>query len=269
MTVDLLVVNYNTKDHLVNLVEHLNSDYRPGVWKLYIQDNGSTDGSIEWLEDESHGFHIEHIKFSDNVGYSAAINGLSSISDSDILAAVNADTQFTTRHVAQMQQSFDDNPNQAICGPKQIDHHHRIKHGGITWEGLGTNPIHRGWNDLDPRDQMFKDRVQCWTVSGSLYYVRRAVWEELTYCQPYRDAINDQSPQGAFLPTPHYFEETFCSVHAQKHGYEVWYDGVVETAYHAWHASSEIGSDAEAKFWPISKAMYIETCNKLEITHEC
>lgn len=64
-------------------------------------------------------------------------------------------------------------------------------------------------------------------------------------------------------------EETFCSVHAQKLGYEVWYDGTVETAYHVWHASSAVGGAPERDFWHISQRMYIEACEKLGIEHEC
>lgn len=204
MTVDLLVCNYNTKDYLVNLIQNLNNDYEPGVWRLYIQDNGSTDGSVEWLQDNSDGYNIEHIEFAENVGYATAINKMSSISDSDILAAVNADTQFSTRHVKQMQETFDHNPDQAVCGPKQIDFRHNIRHGGITWDGK-SNPVHRGWTQFDPRDQMFKDRIQCWTVSGSLYYVRRSVWDEMKSNMVTQGVIDSNENIGAFLPTPHYY----------------------------------------------------------------
>lgn len=266
MAVDLLIVNYNTKEYLANLLMHLNLDYDPGVYNIFVQDNGSTDGSVEWLKHESAGMNIAHMELAENVGYSKAINRMSALGNGEILAAVNADTQFTTRHVKQMTESFHNNPKQAICGPKQLDFQHRIRHAGIIWDGL-RSPMHRGWTQLDPRDQEYKDRLQVWTVSGSLYYVRRDVWTALTIDPVYQEVSG--GAEGAFLPTPHYFEETFCSVHAQHKGYEVWYDGQVETAYHAWHASTPISGEAETNYFPISRAMYIAACDKMGITHEC
>lgn len=263
--VDLLIVNYNTRDMLGNLLVNLNLNFDPVV-NIVVQDNGSTDGSIEWLDEHASEFNVTHKIISPNVGYAKAINRMAALTASPILAAVNADTQFTTRHVRQMITTFEDNPRQAICGPKQVDFAHRIRHGGITWDGV-NNPQHRGWNQFDPRDQLFKDRVQCWTVSGSLYYIRRDVWNDLTNDPVYQEISG--GADGAFLPTPHYFEETFCSVYAQHKGYEVWYDGTIETAYHAWHASSPVGGAPERDYFSISRGMYIKACDAMGITHEC
>lgn len=204
--IDLLVVTFNTIHHIEKLLTTLNSDYEQNVWSLYIQDNGSTDGTAEWLEENGWKYGVSEFIRSDNVGYSKAINHLSTLGDSDILAAVNGDTWFTTNHVKQVQKSFDDHPEQAICGPKQMDEGSCIRHGGIFWGGRagGYSPRHRGWAELDSRDIMYKDRQKCWTVSGSLYYIRRGVWNELSSCPPYRGVIESNEP-GAFLPTPHYY----------------------------------------------------------------
>jgi glycosyltransferase involved in cell wall biosynthesis len=263
--IDLLVVNYNTKDLLKRLLDTLHSDYGHDVWKIYVADNDSTDGSKEWLTDNSSNYQIEEIHFNSNIGYSAAINKLAKASSSDILCAVNADTWFTTNHVRQVQASFDTTPEMAICGVKQLDESDRIRHGGIFWDGR-TNPQHRGWGHRDPDDLMLKDKVKCWTVSGSIYYIRRSVWNELLSCSVFSDLFPEA--EGAFLPTPHFFEETYCSVHAQHHGYEVWYDGEVETAGHSWHASSEVG-DASRRYFDISKSIYVHACNVEGINHEC
>jgi GT2 family glycosyltransferase len=272
VAVDLLVVSYNTKDKLKRLVETLNSDYEDFVWNLHIRDNGSTDGSVELLHEmwqDPDRYRIYGIDTGENIGYARAINWMVAHScGADIIAAVNADTWFTTKHVKQVIKTFEDNPNQAIMGPKQMDEMSVIRHGGILWWGRkgGANPLHRGWSQADPQDILFKDRIRCWTVSGSLYYVRRSVWNELTNCPKYQEFTG--GAEGAFLPTPHYFEETFCSVHAQKHGHEVWYDGTVETAGHSWDASAPIGVPSK-NYFQISQGMYVQACEALEIEHEC
>ena len=265
MTVDLLIVNYNTKDLLKRLLDTLHSDYEEGVWKIYLADNDSTDGSSEWIYKNAHQYDIQDSARNQNIGYSKAINNLAALSNSEILCAVNADTWFTTNHVKQVSQSFKVRPQAGVIGVKQMDEKNLIRHGGIFWDGA-TNPKHRGWGVQDSADELLKAATQCWTVSGSIYYVRRSAWDMMANYAPYRKLFPDH--QGAFLPTPHFFEETFCSQLAHHLGYEVWYDGTVETAGHSWHASSDVG-DASRKYFEISRDIYKETCDRLGIPHEC
>jgi len=266
MAVDLLVVTYNTSLLLKRLIDTLHSDWEPDVWELHVIDNGSTDDTREYLieviGDENK--HITTTSFGSNIGYAKAVNYLSTKSKNEFLCAVNADAWFTTNHVKQVIQSFNETPEMAILGPKQMDEDKTIRHGGIFWDG-STNPIHRGWNELDPLDAKYKDKLRCWTVSGSLYYIRRSVWDDLTHCMNYQDIM--ENPDGAFLPTPHFFEETFCSVHAQYHGYQVWYDGKIETAGHTWGASEDIYGMSR-RYFDISKDIYIGACDRHGIRHE-
>lgn len=261
---DLLVVNYNTKDLLKRFLDCLHRDYEPDIWKIYIADNSSTDGSIEWLRENSNQYNIEKIFYNENIGYAKAINHLASISDSPFLCALNADVWFDTEHVKQAIESMSTLPNLGVMGVKQLDENNTIRHGGIFWDGL-TNPVHRGWNKHDPEDRLCNDAQRCWTVSGSIYYVKRDVWNEITNNPKYRGLYPDT--EGAFLPTPHYFEETFCSGMCHYLGYEVWYDGRINTAGHTWHASNSVGSNND-KF-AFSRNLYIQACEAIGIPHEC
>lgn len=269
MGVSLLVVNYNTRELIQRLVHCLNEDWEPGVWSLHIMDNGSTDGSREVLERmfSIPELHIDSLEFGENVGYAKSINKLSHADDQEFLCAVNADTWFSTQHVKSVIESFQTKPNAAVIGVKQMDEQARIRHGGIFWDGV-KNPVHRGWSERDPFDAKYKDCLKCWTVSGSIYYMRRSVWDQLASDPLYKKFVPDA--EGAFLPTPLYFEETFFSVHAQKHGYEVWYDGTVPTAGHTWNASTgESHNERSVELFREARQMYVATCNLLGIEHEC
>jgi len=266
MKIDLLVVNYNTKNKLERLLNTLvDSINGEPNWHLYVADNGSEDGSYDMLKANADRWRIESLYKNPNVGYSAAINPMAAASHSDILCAVNADTWFDNAHINAAVKSFQDHPNQAIMGPKQMDEGHVIRHGGIFWDGDPlVHPIHRGWNTRDDYDELFHEREKCWTVSGSLYYVRRSVWDEMTNHPEYR-ALHPRA-QGAFLPVFMYFEETFTSVFAQHLGYEVWYDGSIPTAGHSWHASNKPGTNVP--HFHMSKVVYKETCDRMGIPHE-
>jgi GT2 family glycosyltransferase len=263
MTVDLAVVNYNTLDKLKRLLDTLHSDLSDEkIWKLYIADNDSQDGSREWLKKNRDNYNIESVFFNPNVGYSEAINNISTVCDSDIFCAVNADTWFDTAHVYAAQQTFDD-PTQGIMGPKQLDERGAIRHAGIFWD-RESDPIHRGWSHPDPEDKLFKTRNQCWTVSGSIYYVRRTVWDEMTYHPHYRHLFPRVT--GAMLPTFMYFEETWTSIFADHLGWKVYYDGTIPTAGHSWHASNSPG-DNTGHFHE-SRRLYRMTADRLGVHHE-
>lgn len=263
---DLLLVNYNTKNLVQRFIDHINRDWEPGVWNLHIIDNGSSDGSKEILLDlfKDKDNHIASYTSGNNIGYSKAINFLAGQTNNEYLCAVNADTWFSTEHVKAVMQTFSRTPRAGVIGVKQMDENAKIRHGGIFYDGK-THPVHRGWDEPDPYDAKYKDLVQCWTVSGSIYYMRRLTWDELAQNSDFSKFDSDS--KGAFLPTPHFFEETFFSVHAQKRGWEVWYDGTAPTAGHTWHASSEIG-EASRKFFETSRDMYIDACLTHNIPNE-
>jgi GT2 family glycosyltransferase len=261
---DLLVVNYNTKDKLQRLLDILHSDVGDEqVWKLYVADNNSTDGSREWLKDHGDKYNIETVFMNPNVGYSEAINNMSTVCDSEILCAVNADTWFDTKHVKAAAQTFVDNPLQGIMGPKQLDEQGRIRHAGIFWDKQ-SDPVHRGWAHPDPEDKMFKTRDKCWTVSGSIYYVRRSTWDAMTSDAHYRSLFPRVT--GAMLPTFMYFEETWTSIFADFLGWDIYYDGTLPTAGHSWHASNTPGDNTG--HFHTSRQLYRMTADRIGVRHE-
>lgn len=267
MKVDLLVVNYNTKDKLKRMFDTLHADAGDDPpWNLYVADNGSSDGSFDWLKSVRDQYRIEIVFKNPNAGYSSAINAMSACSESDVLCAVNADTWFTTHHVAQAIQTFQDNPNQAVMGPKQMDENAVIRHGGIFWDGdKHQPPSHRGWNVYDPDDVLHKDRQQCWTVSGSIYYVRRSVWDIINNWDKFREV--GPTSIGIFLNKLFmYYEETLVSVMMGHLGYEVWYDGTIETAGHSWHASNKPGQNVG--HFGRSKEIYKRACAHMGLNCE-
>lgn len=259
--IDLCVVNYNTRHLLERFLLTLHDDIHhvEKKWNLYIADNGSSDDTLDWIKNEGFRFKIDAAYSNDNIGYSAACNNLAASSKNDIIALLNADVWLTSADVYKINRIFEDNPDIHILGPKQRDENGSVTHAGII--GTNVQPRHRGWREYDPYDLLYKDRIPCVTISGSAYFIRRSVWNDLTnndqYRQLYPDAI------GAFLPTPHYYEETWCSYFARHLGYNVVYDGSVSIG-HSWHASSprpgEGISEADSMF-PISREIFRSACD--------
>jgi GT2 family glycosyltransferase len=270
--IDLCVVNHNSRPELHRFLDTLHSDViSPNgalakIWNLYITDNGSTDDFIDWARKYEQHYLIDRLNLRENIGYSAAINEMASRTSNDIIAVLNGDVWMTSTDLINIQNIFDQNSDIHILGPKQRDENGYITHAGII--GTNTAPRHRGWREHDPEDNLYRDRVECVTVSGSAYFVRRNVWEALTNHPKYREMYPNAI--GAFLPTPHYYEETWCSYFARHLGYNVVYDGSVSIG-HSWHASTpkpgEGISHADMQF-PISREIFRKACDYIGIERD-
>jgi GT2 family glycosyltransferase len=195
---------------------------------------------------------------NDNIGYAKACNQLAIYGTGDIIGLLNADVWLNTAHVDTIQQRFD-NGDFHIYGPKQRDEHKKITHGGIV--GTPASPRHRNWQKLDSHGELSNDIIEPVTISGSAYFIRRNTWDELTNCPTYRECYPEA--EGAFLPTRHYYEETWCSYHARSHGYKIVFDGTV-TIGHSFHASP-IKSSTDQRYFSESRILFDDMCLYHEI----
>ena len=266
--IDLCVVNYNTRPLLQRFLNdlHKSTSIEDKFWDLYIADNDSSDDTIEWLRLNDDQYKINRIDLNKNIGYSAAVNKLAARGSSSVIGILNADVWLSNNDIKKICKIFDQESNVHILGPKQRDEYGNIKHAGIV--GTNTAPTHRGWNQSDPQDLLYKDRVNCVTVSGSAYFIRRSVWNALTKNEQYQQMF--PGINGAFLPTPHYYEETWCSYFARHLGYNVVYDGSISIG-HSWHASSpkpgEGYSHADAQF-KLSQSIFRKACDYIGIERD-
>lgn len=270
--IDLCVVSYNNRPQLERFIDTLHSDAqryaRP--WRLYIADNGSSDDTMYYLQSfcqdlpiwNGREIYVEFALQNENIGYAAACNQLASSGSSPIIGLLNADVWLTTADVMRIENAFATCPDMAIMSPKQRNEEGLITHAGIF--GTLAAPQHRGWKAFDPDDKLYKELEECVTVAGSAYFIRREVWDVLSTCAIYKAQFPEAA--GAFLPTPHYYEETWCSYHAHAHGFKVYYDGRISIG-HSWHASAPVGGGRD-HYWKESQEMFRAACDNHGIEHD-
>lgn len=270
--IDLCIVHYNTRPMLQRFLDTLHGDINDpnGAlrknWNLHITDNDSSDDFIPWIRQYGESYSIDNLFLKQNVGYSYACNYMASKSNSEIIGLLNADVWMSTEDCIKIENIFKENPEIHILGPKQRDENGLITHAGIV--GTNTAPRHRGWREHDPNDLLYRDRIECVTISGSAYFIRREVWDAMTNNQKYKEMYPDSI--GAFLPTPHYYEETWCSYFARYLGYNVFYDGSVSIG-HSWHASSPKpgeGISHADRYFPISQEIFRKSCDYFGIERD-
>ena len=172
-----------------------------------------------------------------NVGYARAINHGVTLGTAPYVAALNTDVAFLPNDAVQTLVAFMDRDEKVgIVGPRTVDQADRLTHAGIIATGP-LNEQHRHWLYRDIGQA--SDVIDVPTVSGATYFFRRKMWDELTACPLYRKVA--PGAEGAFLPTRHFYEETYCSYHARLHDWRVVYVGTAKMI-HLWHRSSPPGS---------------------------
>jgi GT2 family glycosyltransferase len=244
MAVDVVVVNYHTTDLLFDFIASYEK-YKTVGCHLYIIDIQPESGMLYPKE-------YTYISTEENLGYGRACNLGASLGNNSVILLANADT-LLSEGFEECYEELLRHDDWGVLGPRQVDDQNKITAGGII--GEDWSPRQRGWAEQD--HGLYSDVVEtALSVSGALYFVKRAVWDELTGCPLYQQY--SPGAVGAFLETPHYFDEMFCSLHSRFHGHKtVYYGPVVMT--HLWHRSSPHGGWADSQF-NISQQMHRDAC---------
>lgn len=260
---DAVVVNYRTPDDLRRFVESWLSHQPEDISaRLRIVNVAPMPADSEVASRYIDPGFVDVVEYFDNIGYGRACN-LGAQRDHgdgfDVIALFNADVELTPKAVQACYSALMSDDSWGVLGPRQVNDQKRLVHAGII--GTGAAPRHRGWLQVDYGQYSdVLDDVP--TVSGSAYFIKRSVWVQLKCCSRFQLAtLGDTSPgarSGAFLATPHYYEETWCSYHARAHGWKCVYYGEV-TITHFFHRASPTGGWADQQMYR-SRAQFREAC---------
>jgi GT2 family glycosyltransferase len=258
MRLKVVMVNYRTPADAIKFL-HSFQEFAPSYCDLVTVDVHPNEFSEEFTQLAT---RLGYLRITDsNVGYAKACNLEVKMSpDHDAYAFFNADVRILPGSIDSCVDLLFSDDSYGVVGPKQVNTLNRVTHAGI----VGTNeaPRIRGWREVDTGQ--YDDIVtDCVSVSGSAYFVRGTVWWELATDPTY---VALMGRQGAFLPTPHYYEETFLSYFARHKGYKVVYNGEAKMI-HEWHKASPLGGTADRQM-PVSRQMFRDTCDALGITHD-
>lgn len=250
MAVDVVVVNYRTPDLLRDFCASYEQHAFSGCTLTVVDVDPLRDAALDLPET----FHDALLRLDENRGYAYACNRGARDGRNDVILLANSDTLlsdgFRECHAALTAHS-----DWGILGPRQVDASNRLTAGGIF--GTPEQPAPRGW--LQPDTGQCGDvRDDAVTVAGSLFFIKRSVWDLLTQCALFQTA--NPGAIGAFLDTKLYYEETFCAYHARAHGYKCVYYGAVKMT-HLYHKSigSQSGGWGEEQF-QLSRRLFQEAC---------
>ncbi len=95
----IVILNYNTIDFIQACVESIRAFTQEGHYEIIIVDNGSTDGSVEWLQEQA---DLKCIFNEENAGFPKGCNQGMSIATGTEIMLLNSDVIVTPRWHEQM-----------------------------------------------------------------------------------------------------------------------------------------------------------------------
>lgn len=125
MKLSVVIVNYNVKDLLEQcLISVYRACERIGSSEIFVVDNDSTDGSVEYLR--THFPEVHFIANKENVGYSRANNQAIRLAKGDYILLLNPDTLVGENVFYNVIRFMDTHPEAGCAGVKMIDTYGRF-----------------------------------------------------------------------------------------------------------------------------------------------
>ncbi|NLA79596.1 MAG: glycosyltransferase family 2 protein, partial [Chloroflexi bacterium] len=183
----ILIPTLNSCEMLKNCLRSIEGFAPPMSYEIIIADNGSTDGTLEFLSQDYP--HLTLIKFDKNEGFAKPVNKLLNAAQGDYLVLLNPDTLLIEDVFSPQLDWLDEHDEVGISIPKVLNadgsFQAQCKRGDARPAAVFGYFLKLG--KLFPKNRSLNSYLMSWldedeiaevdAVSGSCMIIRRACWE--------------------------------------------------------------------------------------------
>ncbi|MCF7569448.1 glycosyltransferase family 2 protein [Sabulilitoribacter arenilitoris] len=181
MKVAIVILNWNgqklLKQFLPSVMKHSKKA------EIYIADNASTDGSVNFIKTTFPSIKI--IQNKENGGYAKGYNDALKKIDADVFCLLNSDVEVTKNWLTPIIETFKIEENTAIIQPKLLDFNHKDTFeyagaGGGFIDKFGY-PYCRGriFNTIEKDNRQYNDIAEIFWASGACLFIKSQVFKTL------------------------------------------------------------------------------------------
>ena len=174
MKTTIIIPNYNGLSFMEPCFEALDRQTTKD-FKILVVDNGSTDGSVEWLKEKQ----IPSIFLPENTGFSGAVNVGIKAADTPYVILLNNDTKVAPHYVEALERAMDRSEKIFSVSSKMIQMYHPdlMDDAGDMYSVLGW-AFQRG---VGRPEYLYKKSCRVFTACAGAAIYRREVFETIGY----------------------------------------------------------------------------------------
>jgi len=178
----VVILNWNGLEYLqkfLNILTNRTNGIDSSVW---LVDNGSTDDSVKWAEENCKSVSI--LKLGVNHGYAGGYREALEQIKADYYVLVNSDIEVTDNWLEPLVDFMDSNPQTAACQPKILSFYKRdyFEHAGASGGFLDKYgyPFCRGriFNIVETDTGQYNTETPVFWASGACMMVRESAYNE-------------------------------------------------------------------------------------------
>ncbi len=183
MDTAVVILNWNglgmLQTYLPTLIERTQC---PGAF-IVVADNGSTDGSVAWLEEQHP--EIRTLRFDQNYGFTGGYNRALREIDADYYVLLNSDIEVGEQWLEPLVGFMEEHPDVGICQPKVLSmaERDRFEYAGAAGGFIDKfgYPFCRGriLSNLEKDTGQYDEPVECFWATGACMMVRSALYHHL------------------------------------------------------------------------------------------
>lgn len=168
----IIIPNYNGLSFMEPCFESL-KEQTVRDFKVLVVDNGSTDGSVEWLKER----RVPSIFLKENTGFSGAVNTGIRAADTPYVLLLNNDTRVEPGFVAAMERAMDQSPKIFSVSSRMIQMYHPelLDDAGDMYSILGW-AYQRG---VGRSVNLYQKSCRVFSACAGAAIYRRAVFDEI------------------------------------------------------------------------------------------
>lgn len=194
-SVAVVILNFNGKAYLEKFLSSvLRSTY--DNLQIIVADNGSSDGSLDWLKDNFP--TISRIDLKENWGFTGGYNRALAQVHTDYFILLNSDVETTPGWIEPMVNLLEKDHNIAVVQPKILSYADRRKfeYAGASggWIDFLGYPFARGrvFETVENDTGQYDDAVPIFWATGAALCIRKSVWHTLNGLDEYLFAHQEE-----------------------------------------------------------------------------
>jgi len=205
----IIILVHNQLEYTRQCLDSI-KEHTSGPYELIIVDNGSTDGTAQYLESEVGGrkaeIRIKIIKNKKNLGFAAGNNQGMAKADGDHVVLMNNDVVVTDGWLRKLLACAEQNPRIGIVGPMSNSVSGSQLVEGVSYDTTSLEGLDRFVRDFGEKHSGWMRHS--WRVVGFCTLIKRAVIEKI-------GGLDDRFGLGNFE------DDDFC-LRAALAGFECW-----------------------------------------------